>query len=275
MSILNAYTLFQISYQHILLHRSPKLCAHHPGQEIQPNTMVGGEKSKKVAPTTRLKADIAPCHFESFKSLAKEVSHNQLRRIESSQSLDLILILSPFWGSQQKDYRLRLRKELADLLTSQETNSPEENHLEHNKLTDLKQPPTHLDWSVSLSHCPSQGGFALCKKEFRLGMDIEKKARVIPKLLLRVSNPLEACQAPPSYIWSAKEAAFKAISADYPGLLLSDINIGSWSTESLGAPMSFEAHVGTQSPHYLGLGLLYDRPPYVIAFFAISRSTLV
>ena len=85
---------------------------------------------------------------------------------------------------------------------------------------DLKALPYHPLLSISISHCPSLGMYAWEKKPTYLGIDVEITHRVSLRVAQRVSkNPLEWKRAPsPAFLWTAKEAAYKAYSS-YPAYL--------------------------------------------------------
>ena len=95
----------------------------------------------------------------------------------------------------------------------------------------------HLpDVAISLSHCPSLGGFIFsAAKNFSLGFDVEEASRVdrAVEYLARVeeigSSPSRAL------LWVAKEAAFKAV-APVAGRrhLLGDILISRWKKKEEG-----------------------------------------
>ncbi|MGE0763527.1 MAG: hypothetical protein AB7N80_09645 [Bdellovibrionales bacterium] len=95
---------------------------------------------------------------------------------------------------------------------------------------DLKKPPQVTGFTVSISHCPLAGGFAVAfSDEGQLGFDLENAAQVTPEIALRVSSKQELEQAPsPACLWTAKEATFKSLLGPAQPLVLSAIHLHNW-----------------------------------------------
>lgn len=85
----------------------------------------------------------------------------------------------------------------------------------------------------SISHCPGYGGYALAvsgSKKLSLGLDIEMVSRVTGDLARRICL-IEAeylCSPRPSFLWVAKEAAFKAMQGESQPKVISSVAISSW-----------------------------------------------
>lgn len=103
--------------------------------------------------------------------------------------------------------------------------NPDHRKLIHARAAELKD--ARPDMYVSISHCEGMGAVAF--SEFPVGADVEVSARVLEKIVARVSSDDEVKSAPSfSALWSAKEACFKALrSFDQPSVL-SQISIGHW-----------------------------------------------
>ena len=107
-----------------------------------------------------------------------------------------------------KQARCQLRKILVSHLESM-------GHLKENsrQLLQPGPPPRLQDIAISISHCRTFAGFIFePSPHTTLGLDIEQKARITPKLTAYISHQKELALAPgPAFLWGAKEAAFKAI----------------------------------------------------------------
>lgn len=91
-------------------------------------------------------------------------------------------------------------------------------------------PPRIPGVSISISHCPILGGFIFSHdKNISLGLDVEKMDRVSLQLVQRVSDFDEVNEAPEvSFLWVAKEAAFKCIPSGEQKHFLRDLFIFQW-----------------------------------------------
>lgn len=83
------------------------------------------------------------------------------------------------------------------------------------------------DFSFSLSHTEGFAGALLIDQRASLGLDLEKKDRVVdPRIRERFSHPEDAPLSP-ILLWAAKEAAYKSLPADVQSKLwLQSIRIG-------------------------------------------------
>lgn len=114
------------------------------------------------------------------------------------------LILEEF-SSKNPMYRLNIRMGIVESnVLSKEENS---------KLLDLNQRPRTTEWNFSISHSDKIGGYV--QSDQIIGLDIERSERVQKKVIQRVSSSVEMSEAPGTdYLWTAKEAVFKALSLD-------------------------------------------------------------
>jgi hypothetical protein len=94
----------------------------------------------------------------------------------------------------------------------------------------LKSSPPAIDHhSVSISHCPKGGGFALAPHPFRVGYDLEVTSRLTTKIVERISFPEELSAAPdPANLFPAKEAVFKSLWKIGQPLTINQIRIVDW-----------------------------------------------
>ncbi|MFP5518795.1 MAG: 4'-phosphopantetheinyl transferase superfamily protein [Bdellovibrionia bacterium] len=131
--------------------------------------------------------------------------------------LDLRLFSSPQWGANNENYRQNIRSFLQNKLQSTEP-----------IILDLEQPLTLFrEQFISISHSPETGVVALATQP--LGIDVESLTRITPKLVERISQPKELLTSPlPQVLWSAKEAAFKALVHFAQPQTMSQIEIGNW-----------------------------------------------
>jgi len=131
---------------------------------------------------------------------------------------DLDLVLREEWSSHFESGRREIRRFLHDTLDGEDS------------ALDLETTPRFRAHSVSISHHQGLGGFALTPGQVGLGFDIELRARVRPDLVKRVCvSPSELSSAPDvSGLWTAKEAAYKALLGPLQPPGLADIEIGNW-----------------------------------------------
>jgi hypothetical protein len=157
------------------------------------------------------------------------------------------IYISPDFGSDSPDYRLRLRRALQENIRDQilkKKNPDVENHdpasdLVKNgtnrfinrfndrwmddrslrSLNDLSMPPRLDGWSISVSHCAGVGGFHASESQIHVGLDFEIASRVTPAIARRVAAfkseekilaEIETARLPPVIFWAAKEAGIKA-----------------------------------------------------------------
>ena len=111
-------------------------------------------------------------------------------------------------------------------------------------------PPRLRGVAISISHCRNFAGFIFeLSHHTTLGLDIEQKSRVTPKLTRYISSREELSLAPSAAsLWGAKEATFKAIISPGRKVVLSDIRIGDWyplppdSSDSAAHGFRFDFH---------------------------------
>lgn len=138
---------------------------------------------------------------------------------------DIEIHLCSSWGSREAGYREKIRAGIAEYALQTGFGTAEE----LSKLSNLQQLPVLPRGRVSVSHCPTVGGFAVSRTARRLGFDIELIDRPLTSHLNRVSTTDEVAQAPNvALLWTAKEAAYKALSDIDPEFYLRDIEVADW-----------------------------------------------
>lgn len=150
------------------------------------------------------------------------------------------LILEEF-SSSNPVHRLNIRMGIVE----SNVLSKEENDL----LLDLKQRPKTKDWNFSISHSDKIGGYL--QSDQIIGMDIERSERVQRRIIQRVSTEKEMAEAPgPDYLWTAKEAVFKALSLE----VMSQAVVGKWQPTTFVDTFKFSAIApnGLTLKHNLG-----------------------
>lgn len=91
-----------------------------------------------------------------------------------------------------------------------------------------ESPPRHHDWSISISHCKSFGGWLAVPRPWQIGFDVEEIARINLKIIERSCTADEVKNAPrPQLLWCAKEACYKSLEDNQPQAI-SHIKIASW-----------------------------------------------
>jgi phosphopantetheinyl transferase len=146
----------------------------------------------------------------------------EIRALLAAPSLEVHI--NDAWSANQKQSRLLLRQAVIDQIEKKTRLSD----VERETLLRLEFLPNPPEVSVSISHTPSLGGFALTYAHSpAVGFDIEESQRVHAKAVARVSKPEELLAAPsPAHLWVAKEAAFKALRGRPK--VLSALTTGAW-----------------------------------------------
>lgn len=130
---------------------------------------------------------------------------NKILFIQHALDPKLRIILNADWGSEQPDYRKEIRDYLGEKFSAHFSLQ------EQAWLADLNRRPIPQDGHLSISHCRRLGGF--CFSQFEVGFDVEEISRISVPLINRTAPENEKTQAPrPEFLWSAKEAGFKALS---------------------------------------------------------------
>ena len=157
---------------------------------------------------TVFKLESIYCHFTAFTS--KEVTWKERLELRKKLVKELKHRYSPIADQKVSSVSVKI---LEDLL------KPGKN---------LKNPLA----AISISHCPSLGGFIFSfDKGFFLGLDVELAYRLTDKLLSRISTKEELKMAPgAAFLWTAKEAGFKCASSleKATKLLISQCLISQW-----------------------------------------------
>jgi phosphopantetheinyl transferase (holo-ACP synthase) len=122
--------------------------------------------------------------------------------------------LLPQFASSAPDYRNKLRAHLY-------------NRIQQTSLLNLDEIPRLQHGFVSISHCPTLGGYVLSKDP--IGFDIEETTRVELRFVERMAHPDDTKGPTPAALWCAKEAAFKAL-ADQQPQVIAQIAVNNWKT---------------------------------------------
>ena len=136
----------------------------------------------------------------SIDSLLEKISY-----IQSSIDKEFKMVLNPAWNSGINDYRLLIRKSLADKFTDKFSRQ------QLALLNDLNWIPESDLGFFSISHSRSLGGFTF--SEYKHGFDTEDLRRISKEILHRTCYETEIQQCPRvEFLWVAKEAGVKALS---------------------------------------------------------------
>ena len=165
------------------------------------------------------------------------------------------LILEEF-SSKNPVHRLNIRMGIVE----SNVLSKEENE----KLLDLKLRPKTADWNFSISHSDKIGGYI--QSDQIIGMDIERSERVQKKIIQRVSSEQEMSEAPGSdYLWTAKEAVFKALSLE----VMSQVVVTDWQPTNYLDTLKFRVipPAGLTLKHNLGYSQRILDHNWTIFFF--------
>jgi len=138
-----------------------------------------------------------------------------MAQISRNHGLCLVGEIRPEWGSQSSgDFRSLIRQNILKTLNASED------------VLDLTHRPHVPGWSLSISHCPTAGGWVGVPSPNKIGLDLELESRLSLDTIRRVSTSDEIQAAPkPHWLWSAKEALYKARGGGRP---ISSFKVDSW-----------------------------------------------
>ena len=157
---------------------------------------------------------------ENLRFFEKTVEQNSSRL-----NCNLLCHLIPF-NKNILEQRKKLREQLIQKIESIKKLSLEQKQ----SLLTLNTPPQVPFVSLSLSHCALAGGFIISPSaHLSLGFDLEQNGRAKEKTVLRISNQDELNQSPSaSFLWSAKEAAYKSLSQYQNHTHIKQIAVFNW-----------------------------------------------
>jgi len=175
---------------------------------------------------------------------------DEITRIKALLGLKHLEVhLRPSWGSQSPGFREEIHGDLKTLMGK-----------------------AYPLCDASISHCPSLGGFAFTQFDYdqllQLGFDLEETYRVSPEVARRVCLTAAEYEAAPSAasLWTAKEAAFKALKGVNQPKTVSQIVLNSWTqfdsqieTVAVANPTDFKFSKI--------FGAVLKKNPYSFAFF--------
>ena len=181
--------------------------------------------------------------------------------------LEINLILSDKFNSQEKNYRETIRNKIIELHMSKFSSEDIFN------LQNLSVPPRLNEKFVSISHCQSLGGFVTSSQP--VGFDIEEIARIQPDVIQRISQDAEIKSAPQLiYLWPAKEAAFKALSLhrkEKP-TVTSDVRIQNWKEikSNFGSFFSYDGYHSENLNLKQGHGYIFHDLTHISSIFFVD-----
>ena len=181
--------------------------------------------------------------------------------------LELNLLLSDKYSSQEKNYQLNIRNKIIEM------NAAELSSEDVFNLQNLNTLPRLKEKSVSISHCASLGGFVL-SSQF-VGFDIEEIPRIKADVIQRISQDIEIKSAPQLfYLWPAKESAFKALSLhrNEKLIVVSDLRIQNWKEikSNFGSFYSFEAFHSDNLVLKQGHGYIFHDLAHISSVFFVD-----
>ena len=183
----------------------------------------------------------------------------QLPQQKIIQSFSVEVLIDRSITSQIKDHRRLLRKSLMEELKLRGQTGPTQ------AILDLESLPVSKGYSISLSHSPGGSAIALARGQAGLGIDIEVKSRLDLKIINRLATQKEIDQSlDPRHLFSAKEAAWKALFSNLPSVTVSQIEISQWS--QVGSDW-FGFNVLTNGKKVSGEGFLWEDSSIYLALF--------
>lgn len=165
---------------------------------------------------------------------------------------NLIGEAKPEWGAYNPESRQQIRQSMLEQLPGLSAG-------ERKALLDLDSVPSLENLSVSISHTRDIGGWLAVPRPLQVGWDVEQKGRIKMSIIERVCEPNELTEVvDPVYLWSAKEAFFKALE-DFQPVAITQLSISDWKNLSSGL-WSFQG----LGPHN-AYGLLLDSGTHTMA----------
>lgn len=148
-------------------------------------------------------------------------------------------------------------------------------------LMDLSLLPDPAHQSLSISHCPIAGGYALCSGPHSIGFDLEVASRIRPATVARIASPDELQASPsPAFLWAAKEATFKALRGENQPSVVSELGILDWQAVpevavagTRSQPWTFKSNLTNGNRMVFGKGLVFQLGDLIYAIFAALGST--
>lgn len=168
------------------------------------------------------------------------------------------------WAAGHPNNRQKIRTDIAQQYTK---------HFSREQLAlihDLSLIPKAEIGFFSISHCPEVGGYSYSK--FQHGFDIERIHRISDPILRRTASEKEYELAPKKYyLWSAKEAAFKALnrssSSDQNDLLITDLHCVNWKPQYGLDVWSFQIQTNKPVSLNLNRGFLFEEKGLLFSVF--------
>lgn len=194
------------------------------------------------------------------------ISEQDLELIREELGLtELELVLSDNWSNDNPTHRQQIREHLLNL-------SDKELRHHHESLSNLGQVPDLSTLSMSISHCHGMGGYALTKRPFQIGFDIEETTRMNPQVVRRVCEEASEVEAAPSpaHLWVAKESSFKALLGVQQPSVIGDITIVEWKDSELLSDAQHFVAVPLENQVRLR-GLSLQRDDYHLGISCLSR----
>lgn len=157
--------------------------------------------------------------------------------------------LRPSWGSQTPGFREEIHGDLKTLMGK-----------------------AYPLCDASISHCQTLGGFAFAQFDYdrllQLGFDIEETERVSSQVARRVCQSADEFEQAPSAasLWTAKEAAFKALKGANQPKIVAQIVLTSW-TQIDSQIETVEVANSADFKFTKIFGVVLKKNPYSFAFF--------
>ena len=151
-------------------------------------------------------------------------------RLPKSIGRSVKLFIFQDLNSQTPNHRLLLRQNLVKLLKSLRVAVKDPT-----PLLNLEQPPNIPGVGISLSHCHRGSALLLDLKGRSVGVDLEETQRITSKVVARIARPSELNSVPSTQLlFTAKEAAWKALNKKLRIAAISQIETHQWSQVELG-----------------------------------------
>lgn len=171
-------------------------------------------------------------------------------------------VLKTEWASSVDQYRQAIRRYIYENIYSSQS------------ILQLDHRPIIQGRGLSISHNKNCGGFVTSTDVQNLGFDIESNHRFSVESMARFSaNKNEVLNAPSAAcLWTAKEAAFKAVPAALQVNVIAEVEIGGWKQES---PNLYTCRILTLKSRLAmeSKGLVLSLKEQTLAFFTAVAGT--
>jgi phosphopantetheinyl transferase (holo-ACP synthase) len=173
------------------------------------------------------------------------------------------VFFSPDVTSEQPNYRMKIRQALYKTLSDTRYRTVDES-----TILNLEKLPSVTGMSISISHSKQGAAFAFSYSSMAIGIDIESPERINDSLIERLSSEEERKGCPnPRWLFTAKEACWKATNLEFKIETVSQIETYGWTTLN---PNMLQFSAKTEKKQITGHGFSTRTFENDLSFFILS-----